>query len=65
MDSGRGKAEGRCGEDDCCGDEDRWGEECISGNRAKTLFSESASTDELNSPKSESDISTYSRGAGL
>lgn len=62
-DSGRVRAEGRRGDDDRCGDEDGWGEEeRINGSRAKTLFSESASTDEPNTPESESDNIDYSRG---
>lgn len=65
-DSGEGRAEGRCGDAGRCGDEERGGEgERISGNRAKTPFSESASTDEPNTPESESDIINYGRGVGL
>lgn len=66
VDSGMGKMGGWHGDDDCCSDEARWGEEeRINGNRAKTLLSESASTDEPNIPESESDIINYSREVGL
>lgn len=66
VDSGMGMAEDRRGDDDRCGDEDRWGgEERNNGSRAKTPFSESVSTDELNTPESESDNINYNRGGGV